>query len=484
MLFGSYEFLFALLPLTLVGYHLFRLHGRPGAARFVLVFASLFFYGWWDVSYVPLIVVSILVNFALGLVMGGSPGMRRPALIAGLVFNLGLLGYYKYANFFLANVGALTGVSYTIGAIILPIGISFFTFQQIVYLVDAARDGRCEQSIVNYSLFVLFFPHLIAGPITHPREMLPQFAAAGGKAFDFGQLNVGMSLLVLGLAKKAVVADTLGAVANPVFAAADAAGPISSAAAWMGALAYTFQLYFDFSGYSDMAIGLGLLFGIHLPVNFASPYKSKSIGEFWRRWHITLSRFLRNYIYIPLGGNRRGPARRYVNLMVTMGLGGLWHGAGWTFLAWGLLHGSYLVVDHVWSRVGRPLPAPLAWAVTFLAVVTGWVLFRATTFGGALTILAAMVTPGATVPSAGSLATPGLAWAGIGVAAAIALLLPNSLELVGYGQSMPNAESDHVTLRTLVWRPAPALAAVVLGLVAALVIAKLPDPGVFLYFNF
>jgi D-alanyl-lipoteichoic acid acyltransferase DltB (MBOAT superfamily) len=484
MLFGSFEFLFAFLPVTLAGYHWLRLSGRPNAAKLLLVLASLFFYGWWDVRYVPLIVVSVAVNFAIGRLTGRNEVARRPALIAGIVFNLGLLGYFKYANFFVTNFADLAGASFTIGAVALPLGISFFTFQQIVYLVDAARDGRCERSIVNYILFVLFFPHLIAGPITHPREMLPQFDVAGSKTFDVGQLNIGMSLLVLGLAKKALIADTMALLANPVFSAADAGGSLSSAGAWMGALSYTFQLYFDFSGYSDMAIGLGLLFGIRLPVNFASPYKSTSIVEFWRRWHITLSRFLRNYIYIPLGGNRKGPARRYANLMLTMGLGGLWHGAAWTFVAWGMLHGSYLVVNQLWSRVGRPLPVLLAWCVTFLAVVFGWVLFRATTFGGAVAILRAMLLPTEIPAAVQAAGTPAVSWLALGLTAAIALLLPNALELVGYEHEMPNAESDQVPLRPVDWRSAPGFVVLALGVIAALVIAKLPEPGIFIYFNF
>jgi len=483
VLFGSFEFLFGFLPVTLLGYHGLRLYGKREAAKIVLLLASLFFYGWWDVRYVPLVVTSVLVNFAVGLLLGRKRSARRLVLIIGVIFNLGLLGYFKYANFFLANFDQLTGLSLTISSIVLPLGISFFTFQQIAYLVETSRDGRCERNIISYSLFVVFFPHLIAGPITHPREMLPQFDVAGSKQFDINQLNIGMALLVLGLAKKAVIADTLALLANPVFSAADTAQAVSSTGAWMGALAYTFQLYFDFSGYSDMAIGLGLLFGIRLPVNFASPYKSKSITEFWRRWHITLSRFLRNYIYIPLGGNRKGLQRRYLNLMITMGLGGLWHGAGWTFLAWGLLHGGYLVINNVWSRIGRPLPSPVAWVSTFLAVTVGWVLFRAMTFSGAMAILRAMFLPTAT-SNPQTIAIPALAWLAVAAVAAISFFFPNSIELVNYAHEMPNDPSDHVPLKPITWQPPPAIIAVTLGAIAALAIAKLPDPGVFLYFNF
>lgn len=484
MLFGSFEFLFGFLPITLFSYHGLRLYGKREAAKIVLLLASLFFYGWWDVRYVPLVVTSVLVNFGIGLLLGRKQRAPRLVLIIGIIFNLGLLGYYKYANFFLINFDKLTGLPLTISSIVLPLGISFFTFQQIAYLVETSRDGQCERNIVNYGLFVIFFPHLIAGPITHPREMLPQFEIAGRKQFDTSQLNIGMALLVLGLAKKAVIADTLALLANPVFSAANSVQAVSGAAAWMGALAYTFQLYFDFSGYSDMAIGLGLLFGIDLPVNFASPYKSKSITEFWRRWHITLSRFLRNYIYIPLGGNRKGLKRLYLNLMITMGLGGLWHGAGWTFLAWGLLHGGYLVINNVWSRIGRPLPPLFAWASTFLAVIVGWVLFRATTFSGAMTILKAMFLPAGTVVSPQTIATPALAWLAVATVAAISFLLPNSIELTNYAHAMPNDPSDHVPLKPIAWQPPPAIIAVALGAIAALAIAKLPDPAVFLYFNF
>jgi alginate O-acetyltransferase complex protein AlgI len=484
MLFGSFEFLFGFLPVSLIGYHWLRISGYATGAKLFLVAASLFFYGWWDINYVPLIIFSVGVNFTFGLLMGRSEALRRPGMIAGIIFNLALLGYYKYTNFFLANLGAATGIAVTITTIILPIGISFFTFQQIAYIVDTSRNGRCERSVVNYTLFVLFFPHLIAGPITHPGEMLPQFDAASGKAFDIGQVNTGVTLLILGLGKKALIADPLAYVVNPIFSTADASDPVSTAAAWMGALAYTFQLYFDFSGYSDMAIGLGLLFGIHLPVNFASPYKSMSIVEFWRRWHITLSRFLRNYVYIPLGGSREGPARRYINLILTMSLGGLWHGAGWTFLAWGLLHGVLLGINHFWTRIAKPLPASLAWIITFLAVIAGWVIFRASTFGGAIAMLNAMIVPTSSPEGVQSIVGPAVAWIGIGAAAATAFLLPNSIEIVGYAHSMPNAESDHVPLNRVKWRPAPQLAAVALGLIAALAISKLPDPGVFLYFNF
>ena len=357
MLFGSIEFLFGFLPVVLLVYHWLRLAGRQQAAKLFLVAASVFFYGWWNPLYVPLVLASVGANFALSLVMARSRRHARAILIAGLVLNLALLGYYKYANFFIGAFDHLVGLDLTMRKVVLPLAISFFTFQQITYLIEAYRDRKAADSLTDYALFVLFFPHLIAGPITHHKEMLPQFKVAGRGPLPYSYLAVGTTVLIMGLAKKAVVADTLAAVANPVFHAADHGQAIPFATAWLGALAYTFQLYFDFSGYSDMAIGLGLLFGIRMPVNFASPYKSRNITEFWRRWHITLSRFLRNYLYIPLGGNRKGPVRRYANLLITMALGGLWHGAGWTFLAWGVLHGTYLMIHHMWQRLVPDSPS-------------------------------------------------------------------------------------------------------------------------------
>ena len=488
MLFGSIEFLFGFLPVTLLVYHWLRLAGRQRAAKLFLVAASVFFYGWWNPLYVPLVLISVGSNFGLSVVMEKRPREARAILILGLVANLALLGYYKYANFFVSNLDHLTGLELTVRKVLLPLGISFFTFQQITYLIEAYKDRKSADSLTDYALFVLFFPHLIAGPITHHREMLPQFKLAGRGPLPYSYLAVGAAVLIMGLAKKAVVADTLATLANPVFKAADHGQAIPFAIAWMGALAYTFQLYFDFSGYSDMAIGLGLLFGIRMPVNFASPYKSKSITEFWRRWHITLSRFLRNYLYIPLGGNRKGPIRRYANLLITMALGGLWHGAGWTFLAWGLLHGTYLMIHHMWLRLFPESPSRLralfGWAVTFLAVVVGWVLFKAGTFQGAMAVLHGMASPIGVQPAAQQLMAPLTAWVAVAAAATVALLMPNVLEMVRYPESTPGLPIEADGLEPVTWRlPSPA-AALGLGVIAAFALVKLPDPGVFLYFNF
>jgi alginate O-acetyltransferase complex protein AlgI len=392
MLFSSYTFLFQFLPATLLAFAAARRHS-PRAGIMVLVAASLFFYGAWRPVYLLLFLVSIAVNFCLGLRME-DPRRRQATGTLGVVLNLAVLGYFKYTGFIFDSLNTLAGLSPPFVNIVLPLGISFFTFQQIAYLVDVMRGAKVERDIVSYTLFVSFFPHLIAGPLVHHAEMIPQF-----KRGRTGRSSVlaarGLAIFAAGLFKKVVIADNLAQFVTPVFAHLDAGGGVTTSWAWLATLAYALQIYFDFSGYSDMAVGLALLFGIRLPVNFRSPYKATSIIDFWRRWHITLSRFLRDYLYIPLGGNRLGQSRRYVNLLVTMLLGGLWHGAGWNFLVWGGLHGIYLSVNHVWhSWRGDHAPAStsaapaaaakiLSWAVTFFAVVVAWVFFRAKTMAGA-----------------------------------------------------------------------------------------------------
>jgi len=365
--------------------------------------ASLFFYGWWNPAYLTLIIASIFFNYGIGLTLGGHNGTTPSKWLLGfgVAANLCLIGYYKYANFFLDNMNGLLGSEYHLERIILPLGISFFTFQQIAYLMDAYRGETKDHSFLHYCLFVTFFPQLIAGPIVHHKEMLPQFAQALIYKFNHENLSVGLTIFTFGLFKKVIIADTLATYASPVFAAADHGVTLTFFEAWCGALAYTFQLYFDFSGYSDMAIGLGRMVGIRLPLNFNSPYKAVNIIDFWQRWHITLSRFLRDYLYIPLGGNRKGKLRQYVNLVATMLLGGLWHGAGWTFVAWGALHGVFLATNHAWQYARRTLIgyeiAKGTWLgklsaqlLTFLAVVMSWVVFRSESFETATSIWQSM----------------------------------------------------------------------------------------------
>jgi alginate O-acetyltransferase complex protein AlgI len=388
MFFNSFEFIFIFLPIVITLFFTFGKLGYRKAAIATLVIASLSFYSYWNIRYLPLLIGSILFNFAMGRAIEKS--RAKKLIVIGIAANLALLGYFKYTNFFLASVNAAAGASIHFPTIILPLGISFFTFTQIAYLVDAHRGETSGYSFLEYSLFVSIFPHLIAGPILYHKNIIPQFSDPKIFRFSYASMSKGIVLFSIGLFKKVVIADNLAPLAN--FAFAHPAN-MTFIDAWQGTLAYTLQLFFDFSAYSEMAIGLGLMLNLNLPVNFNSPYKSKSIIEFWRRWHITLSNFLRSYLYIPLGGNRKGKFRKYVNLFVTMLLGGLWHGAGWTFVFWGALHGIYLVINNLWRDAGLKLKygASLAsWLLTIFCVVIAWVFFRSSSFADALFMLKAM----------------------------------------------------------------------------------------------
>ena len=474
MLFSSYTFLFQFLPATALAFAAARLHS-PRAGIMVLAAASLVFYGAWRPIYLLLLLASIAVNFSLGLRME-DPLRRRAIGAFGVVLNLALLCYFKYTNFIFDSVNTLTGAPLPFFNIVLPLGISFFTFQQIAYLVDVMRGAKVERDIVSYTLFVSFFPHLIAGPLVHHAEMIPQFKR--GRTSRSSVLAArGLAIFAAGLFKKVVIADNLAQFVSPVFAHLDAGGGVTTSWAWLATSAYTLQIYFDFSGYSDMAIGLALLFGIRLPVNFRSPYRAGSIIEFWRRWHITLSRFLRDYLYIPLGGNRLGEQRRYINLMVTMLLGGLWHGAGWNFLVWGGLHGVYLGINHLWREWRSDKPAAglaargLSWIITFLAVVIAWVFFRARTMAGAWQMLGGLFgfeAGSSAYASSGILRLMDLpvlvgeqrllliGGGAVALALLIALCLPNVPQLFGYREYRRAPEKAGL----LRWRPNAAWALV------------------------
>ena len=398
MLFNSPVYLFIFLPFVVLVYFLLSQKRQVRAAKAWLVLASLFFYGYWNPVYLLLITSSMFVNFVLGRALHRSQGQtdntnaarnrRKLTLTVGVVFNLGLLGYFKYADFFVENYNLVFGTGLALPGLVLPLAISFFTFQQIAYLVDSYTEDTQEYDLLNYCLFVTFFPQLIAGPIVHHREMMPQFMRLKNSLVDWRNIASGLFVFSLGLFKKTVIADTFAVWANAGF---DTDQPLRFFEAWGASLSYSFQLYYDFSGYSDMAIGAALLLNIRLPVNFNSPYKALDIRDFWQRWHMTLSRWLRDYVYIPLGGNRSGRVNGYVNVAVTFLLGGLWHGAGWTFVAWGAMHGGALVVYRLWHDLGLRMPALLAWASTFLFVNTTWVFFRAETFPDALRVLKGMV---------------------------------------------------------------------------------------------
>ena len=402
MLFNSHEFIFFYLPVVFFGFFWIA-RGSYRLAALWLGASSLFFYGWWNLQFVLLLQASIVFNYAMGYVIGHVrvqnelSAQAKSLLVVAIISNLVVLGYFKYTNFFISTANNLAGTSWNHIEITLPLGISFFTFTQIAFLVDVYRGIAREYNFIHYLLFVSYFPHLIAGPVLHHKQMMPQFADADTYKLNIDNVNVGLTIFTVGLVKKIVLADQFALYSNPVFNAVAFGGEPKLFEAWIGALAYTLQLYFDFSGYSDMAIGLSKMFNVELPLNFDSPYKAANIIDFWRRWHMTLSAFLRDYLYIPLGGNRHGIVRRYANLLTTMLLGGLWHGANWTFVLWGGLHGIFLIINHIWlglcGRYRLPhLPGGelLGRGLTFIAVVVAWVPFRANGFETAMRMLNGM----------------------------------------------------------------------------------------------
>ncbi len=398
MLFNSLEFIFLFLPTAFIGYFYLNHRGRTAVATAWLILASLFFYCWWDPIYLPLIVGSILFNFSTGTWLHRSIGKEpsssrtllspKAILFFGVTCNLLLLGYFKYSDFFIHNLNRWLGEDrLSLLHMILPLGISFFTFTQIAFLVDVYKRQAKEYDLLNYALFVTYFPHLIAGPILHHREMMPQFADMTQRSLRYDNLAKGTVLFSIGLCKKVLIADTFAVWANGGFA-----DPLhlQLIEAWFTSLSYTLQLYFDFSGYTDMALGISLLFNVYLPINFNSPYKALSIQEFWQRWHMTLSRFLKEYVYIPFGGNRHDEVNTCRNLLATFIIGGLWHGAGWTFIVWGAVHGVALVIQRLWQRLKWPMPNWLAWFVTFFFVNFAWVFFRAGSMSDAIEVVKGM----------------------------------------------------------------------------------------------
>ena len=390
MIFNSYEFIFAFLPITFFVYFYLNNKRLATASKGFLVFSSLFFYSWWNILYLPIILASMLFNFIIGSSLNDTKNTRvskKQLLTFGIIGNIALLGYFKYTDFFIENFNIVTLSNVELLSLALPLAISFFTFQQIAYLVDSYRQETKEYDFLNYAVFVTFFPQLIAGPIVHHKEMMPQFANKRNMIKNYRNIAMGLFIFSIGLFKKVVIADTFAVWATAGF---DTATTLNLFEAWATSLSYTFQLYFDFSGYTDMAIGLALLFNIKLPINFNSPYKATNIQDFWRRWHITLSRFLKDYIYIPLGGNRKGEFRTYNNLLATFIIGGIWHGAGWTFVFWGFLHGIALVIHRVWNKFGFKLWTWLAWLITFNFINIAWIFFRAKEWDDAVKILNGM----------------------------------------------------------------------------------------------
>lgn len=390
MLFNSYEFIFLFLPITLIVYFLLNKFKKYELAKGWLVVASLYFYSYFHYSYLILILSSIIVNYLIGKQLGDknhNQNKRKVLLTVGLIFNIGLLGYFKYFDFFIANINFIFKANIPLLNILLPLGISFFTFQQISFIVDMYKEKELKYDFLDYSLFVCFFPQLIAGPIVLPSEMLPQFEKEKNKTINWYNINKGLYIFAIGLAKKVILADTLSNFVNIGF---DLMPTLNIVEAWLSSISYTLQLYFDFSGYCDMAMGVALMFNIVLPINFDSPYKSINFQEFWKKWHITLGRFMTNYLYIPLGGNRKGEAKTLRNLFIVFLVSGIWHGAGWNFIIWGMLHGMCILIHRIWKNRGYQLNRFLGWIITFNLVNIFWIFFRATTLNSALKVVRGM----------------------------------------------------------------------------------------------
>jgi D-alanyl-lipoteichoic acid acyltransferase DltB (MBOAT superfamily) len=473
MLFNSPVFLFYFLPSVLVLALWLRLHARSITPFLGCVtLASLVFYAYTDPRWLLLICGSIFTNYMLGRHL--SRHGNRMWLATGVAGNLVCLGYFKYVDFFSVSLNAVFGSAIPELNVILPIGISFYTFQQIAYLVDVYRDPGNEHRFLDYAFFVSFFPQLIAGPIVHHRHLIPQLKLVSTRPI-VPDLAQGMTLFFLGLAKKVLIADSFSAYVGVGFGQPE---NLTTLDAWYAAGAYSLQIYFDFSGYSDMAIGLALMFGLRLPVNFDSPYKARSIVDFWRRWHMTLSAFLKDYLYIALGGNRKGSARRYTNLLVTMLLGGLWHGAGWGFVIWGGLHGMYLCVNHGLARLNLPgWLRHLGWPIVLLAVVVAWVPFRSPDLTTTWMMWSAMM-------GASSAQTPVLDGSlGLALIAGCAAVcfLPNSQQIID--MLFRDVERQRVFMKAM---PAytRSLFAAGVGFLAAVGLARNNQIAEFLYFQF
>ncbi|PCI56256.1 MAG: membrane-bound O-acyltransferase family protein [Alphaproteobacteria bacterium] len=497
MLFNSQIFIYGFLPIVLAVYVLWGRRSikqqRGNLAVVFLVLASLFFYGCWNVHYLALIVPLTVVNFYFGYLL--SVTRSRWLLVFALGFNLLVLAYFKYAEFLTHNVLQPLGFGWDAGTVVLPLGISFFIFQIIAYLVDSYKGEVRDKRFWHFSLFVTFFPQLVAGPIVHHKDIIPQFDKVQMRSF-LDNLTVGLTIFIFGLFKKVILADGVAEYSTPVFEAAAHGEVLGFADAWGAALAFTLQIYFDFSGYSDMAVGLARMFGIVLPLNFFSPYQAGSIVEFWRRWHMTLSCFLRDYLYIPLGGNRGGRWKQLRNLMVTMLLGGLWHGAAWTFVVWGALHGVYLVINHMWQRMfassvaqvtggARYLVRGGGWLVTFMAVVIAWVVFRADNLGVALHMLESMAgLHGVSVLQDGNPYFYGAAQVVFtGGLLLIVLFAPNSMTIMRSYRPALWTDAHKSVVGPFQWKPNLRWAFIVGGMAVAALIS-LNNPNEFLYFNF
>ncbi|RUR20217.1 MBOAT family protein [Legionella sp. km535] len=512
MLFNSYQFLFLYLPIALLGTYFLIYFYKPAVVPWLLTF-SLIFYGWWNPNYLVLLLASIGFNFVIGkaIINCKLQLYKKFYLILGVLGNLSALFYFKYMNFFIQNINSLAHTDFNFYNIILPLGISFFTFTQIAFLVDAYYEKVKQFGIFNYSLFVTYFPHLIAGPIIHHKDVMPQFnQILNTKEFPLMRyFMIGLTIFSIGLFKKVCLADTLAPKVNYIFDLPGKGYDLSFLDAWMGAIGYTLQLYFDFSGYSEMAIGLSFMIGIKLPINFFSPYKAVNIIDFWRRWHMSLSRFFRDYLYIPLGGSRKGAFRKYLNLFIVMVIVGFWHGAGWTFILWGTYHGTLLILNHGWHAVRdqcstrlnlritsgfmRKLIKFMSIAVTFFCVVIGWVLFRANDFATAQNFYQGMFHYHYYYyGSSGLLTLLNYIFFGLFLLAGLIIctFLPNTIELMNSANAI--LDSQQVSKMTadkssgLLWTWKPSMTyGLIIGAALYFSLATISQtPSSFLYFNF
>ncbi len=458
MLFNSFPYILFFLPIAIIVYFMLAKRYPYQITNYWLLICSLFFYSVWNMHYLLLLLLSIGVNYCFSVSLRKWQTYRKSILMIGIAFNLILLGYYKYTNFFIDSMNHVTHSNMTFLDIILPLGISFFTFTQIAFLVDCYHNKVKEYQFLHYVLFVSFFPHLLAGPILHHSNMMPQFAE-GKRVINYDNMISALFLFGIGLFKKVGLADTFSIWATYGFDNTTTLGLIP---AWQTSLAYTFQIYFDFSGYTDMAIASALFFNIKFPANFNSPYQALSIQDFWRRWHITLSQFLRDYLYIPLGGSRGSHWQMQLNLLITFLLGGLWHGANWTFVFWGFLHGIASVIHKAWQTIGGKLHPILAWFVMFNFINISWVFFRAKTWHDAMKVISGMFDwhhLGQVNP---------MIIAAILVALGICMTAKNSLTLMN---------SD---IKTKMLSPA----IIASLLTAAILVLSIRDSHVFLYFQF
>lgn len=404
MLFNSYEFIFLFLPITVAIYYLLNRWRMPIASNAWILFASLFFYGWWNIKYIPLLLGSILFNYTIGSLLSDfninkkNLISKKSIFVFGVVTNILLLGYFKYSDFFIANLNTIAGLNINYLKVVLPLGISFFTITQLAFLVDCYEGLVTERKLLNYALFVTFFPHLLAGPILHHKEMMPQFDRLRNKVINYRNLSIGCYLFFIGLFKKIIIADGFAQIVASGF---DKTTSLNFIEGWVTSLSYMMQIYYDFSGYSDMAVGIGLLFNIVLPWNFNSPYKSVNIIEFWKRWHITLANFITTYLYTPIlrATGSITFSRSLLAIFIAMIISGIWHGAGWTFILWGACHGVALVVNHYWRRKRIFMPKFLAWLLTFLFINFTFVIFRAKDIHRAYNVFKSML--GAGVPVLG-----------------------------------------------------------------------------------